>query len=61
MEVVSGYQSREVSENLAQLSHKYGLQASCGSDFHAPGKSWANLGKIPSLPDNCNPVWARWT
>ena len=60
MEVVSGYQSREVSENLAQLSHKYGLQASCGSDFHAPGRPWADLGRISPMPNNCNPVWARW-
>ena len=60
MEVISGHQTKEVSEKLAGLSNKFGLQASCGSDFHTPGKSWADLGKTPSLPDECNPVWSRW-
>ena len=61
MEVISGYQTQEVSENLAELSIKHGLQASCGSDFHSPGKPWADLGRTPPMPDNCNLIWDRWT
>ena len=28
----------------------FGLQASCGSDFHGPGESWLDLGDLPPLP-----------
>lgn len=61
IEVVSGRQTKQISENLADLSNKYRLQASCGSDFHSPGKPWADLGRTPPMPNNCNLIWDRWT
>jgi hypothetical protein len=36
------------------------LLASCGSDFHAPGMRWAELGVFPALPANVTPVWDQF-
>ena len=61
MEVISGLQVPSVTKDLATLCNQYGLLASCGSDFHAPGMKWAALGFVSSLPDTCKPIWDRWT
>ncbi len=60
LEVVSGRQDLYKSKELAALCQRRGLLASCGSDFHQPGQSWADLGRHSSLPANCTPVWDRW-
>jgi predicted metal-dependent phosphoesterase TrpH len=60
MEVVSGLQLPQHTKDMAQLCEQRGLLASCGSDFHMPGKYWAELGAISSLPDNVTPVWDRF-
>lgn len=60
MEVVSGRQDAHKSRDLATLCNSKQLLASCGSDFHQPGQSWAELGAHSGLPDNCTPVWDRW-
>ena len=60
MEVISGLQVPSVTKDLATLCNQYGLLASCGSDFHAPGMKWAALGFVSSLPDTCKPIWDRW-
>jgi hypothetical protein len=45
---------------MAKLCNDYSLLASCGSDFHAPGQSWAALGMVAKLPESCQPVWTKW-
>lgn len=60
MEVVSGRQDAYKSRDLANLCAQKALLASCGSDFHQPGQSWAELGAQSPLPDNCIPVWDIW-
>ncbi len=60
MEVISGSQSPSVTQSMAALCQKFGLLASCGSDFHSPDQPWAALGKVPTLPNQCKPVWSRW-
>ena len=60
MEVVSGQQLPEQTRNLAQLCEQNDLLASCGSDFHMPGKPWAELGSFTALPNNVIPVWDRF-
>jgi hypothetical protein len=57
MEVVSGQQHQQQTKYMAQLCEQKNLLASCGSDFHMPGKRWAELGVFASLPDNVTPVW----
>lgn len=60
MEVVSGQQQPYLTSDMAQLCTQKGLLASCGSDFHDPGKPWSELGAFPPLPSNVTPVWDRF-
>jgi predicted metal-dependent phosphoesterase TrpH len=60
IEVVSGSHSRDDIFRFAQLANSYGLLASSGSDFHAPQNFYADLGRLPRLPDGCTPVWQAW-
>jgi 3',5'-nucleoside bisphosphate phosphatase len=57
IEVVSGKQLPHETRDLARLCNQKKLMASCGSDFHQPGKSWIELGQFPPLPKDCDPVW----
>ncbi|MDX1570903.1 MAG: PHP domain-containing protein [Xanthomonadales bacterium] len=60
MEVVSGTQNPQVTQNLADMCEAFGLLASCGSDFHQPAGPWSELGRYAPLPDHCRPVWDAW-
>jgi len=60
MEVVSGRQQPYLTSDMAQLCAQKGLLASCGSDYHGPGKPWADLGEFTSLPGNITPVWDQF-
>jgi len=60
MEVVSGQQLPYQTKDMAELCEQKNLLASCGSDFHMPGKRWAELGLIAPLPRNVIPVWDRF-
>ncbi len=60
LEVISGRQTASRTRELGALCSQKGLHASCGSDFHKPGQSWADLGRHGLLPDNCRPVWDIW-
>ena len=42
---------------MARVAKEFGLSASKGSDFHHPHQVWANLGKVPQLPVDIEPVW----
>lgn len=57
IEVISGSQSMEATRVCASLARRFELMASCGSDYHGPGESWIDLGKVPQLPDGLQPVW----
>lgn len=60
IEVISGAQKDSTTKSMAKICNDYGLLASCGSDFHAPGQPWAALGMVATLPENCRPVWSQW-
>lgn len=58
MEVHSGACNLNDRLNYALLAERYGLLASCGSDFHRTGDYGSGiLGACPPLPANCRPVW----
>jgi predicted metal-dependent phosphoesterase TrpH len=59
IEVVSGSHNVEHIREHAHLARHYGFLASRGSDFHGPGESWIDLGRVPDLPDDLTPVWTR--
>jgi len=60
LEVISGFQNMSLTQKLARLANRHGLQASVGSDFHMPGQPWARLGCVPQLPSDSRPVWRDW-
>jgi predicted metal-dependent phosphoesterase TrpH len=60
MEVISGRQLPQHTRDMARLCEQMKLLASCGSDFHMPGKPWADLGNIPALPSAVTPVWDQF-
>lgn len=60
IEVLSGSHSASVTHEMARLAREFGLLASCGSDFHGPGESWMDIGKLPALPEDLTPVWCRF-
>ncbi len=57
MEVVNGVQTQDKTHYLTGLCERFGLAASIGSDFHAPGAAWSELGRAGFLPASCRPVW----
>ncbi|MEK6662549.1 MAG: 3',5'-nucleoside bisphosphate phosphatase [Pseudomonadota bacterium] len=60
IEVVSGSHHIDNYEQFTQLAEKFGLRASRGSDYHGPGHSYRDMGKLPDLPSRCQPVWQDW-
>ncbi len=60
MEVVTGSHTPEEFGQYATVARQYGLLASRGSDFHAPGESHTELGGLPHLPSSLTPVWHDW-
>lgn len=61
MEVISGKQSKDVTEKLSRLCSQKNLLGSLGSDFHRPDQPWSELGRIPALPGECKAVWEKWS
>jgi predicted metal-dependent phosphoesterase TrpH len=60
IEVVSGSHTVEQYVEFARYANEFGFYASCGSDFHGPGESYRDLGRLPDFPLDCRPVWNTW-
>ena len=58
VEVVCGSHTPAQVQAAAGLARRHGLAASVGSDFHAPGNPWRELGRLAPLPADLTPVWA---
>lgn len=56
-EVISGSHSPEDNRLMAIHAQGLGLLASAGSDYHGPGHSYLELGRLPALPAGCEPLW----
>ena len=57
VEVMTGSHSAPEQIAYADVALEFGLLASRGSDFHAPGESRTELGALPDLPGRLTPVW----
>ncbi len=57
LEVVSSSHNAQERETMAAVCRQFGLLASAGSDFHAPGNPYIELGRGLGLPARCEPVW----
>jgi 3',5'-nucleoside bisphosphate phosphatase len=60
IEVVTGNHTPEQYAEFGALARELGLLASRGSDFHGPGESKVELGALPLLPGDLQPVWRDW-
>ncbi len=60
IEVVSGSQDVNQTRALAEHARRFGLLASRGSDYHGPSQPWIGMGRLPPLPEGCDPVWRLW-
>lgn len=59
IEVLSGSHGENETRELARVAREFGFLASRGSDFHGPGESWIDLGRLPNLPEGLTPVWSE--
>ncbi len=57
IEVQSGSHNESDVREMANLARQFGFRASRGSDFHGPGESRVDLGRLPDLPADLVPVW----
>ena len=57
VEVVTGSHTAQEAVRYAGMAREFGLAASRGSDFHSPGESHIDLGRLPPLPADLTPVW----
>ncbi|MFN0186267.1 MAG: PHP domain-containing protein [Aquabacterium sp.] len=57
VEVVSASHTERDQARVAALAREFGLRASGGSDFHAPGESRWDLGAGPPLPEDLPALW----
>ncbi len=60
IEVASGYQTADQTDQLRRLAREFALEVSVGSDFHRDGPYSPRPGvEMPSL-DGLRGVWERW-
>lgn len=60
VEVITSSHTPEQFLEYAILAREFGFLASRGSDFHGPGESRVDLGKLPNLATDLKPVWHDW-
>lgn len=60
LEVVTSNHGAAETQRFAALALEFGFDASRGSDFHGPGESHAELGRVAALPQRLRPVWERF-
>ena len=57
MEVLNAGLDKNKTRDMAQLSRKYGLNASAGSDFHGFSYPGMRIGALAAMPEGCTPLW----
>jgi predicted metal-dependent phosphoesterase TrpH len=60
IEVVTANHTRDQAETFARQADRRGLYASRGADYHGPGESFCEPGRLPHLPAHLVPVWECW-
>jgi predicted metal-dependent phosphoesterase TrpH len=61
IEVVSGSHNENEMREFAGIAREFGFLASRASDFHGPGESYTDLGRMAQLPAGLTPVWSAWS
>ena len=60
IEVVTGSHTKDEYKTFAKVALQHGFLASRGSDFHSPTESHVDLGTLPNLPSQLQPVWLEF-
>ncbi|MEW6514774.1 MAG: 3',5'-nucleoside bisphosphate phosphatase [Pseudomonadota bacterium] len=60
IEVVSGSSNDAEIREIAGIAREFDFLASRASDFHGPGESYIDLGRMVQLPSDLKPVWVDW-
>jgi predicted metal-dependent phosphoesterase TrpH len=60
IEVVSGSHTETEIREFAGIAREFGFLASRASDFHGPGESFIDIGRMARLPPDLTPVWEAW-
>lgn len=60
IEVVTGSHTVDQYQEFAKMAKSFDLASSMGSDYHGKGQAYIDMGRLPSLPSNCLPVWRDW-
>lgn len=60
IEVVTGSHRPEQYAHWQRIALEHGFLASRGADYHGPGESPVEPGRLPPLDASLTPVWSRW-
>jgi 3',5'-nucleoside bisphosphate phosphatase len=60
IEVVTGSHRPEQYALWQRLATEHGFLASRGADYHGPGESPVEPGRLPALHASLQPVWSKW-
>ena len=60
IEVVTGSHRPEEYATWQRVALEYGFLASRGADYHGPGESAWEPGRLPPLHASLTPVWSQW-
>jgi predicted metal-dependent phosphoesterase TrpH len=60
IEVVTGSHRPEQYAMWQRMALEHGFLASRGADYHGPGESPVEPGRLPALHASLTPVWTKW-
>jgi 3',5'-nucleoside bisphosphate phosphatase len=60
IEVVTGSHRPEEYATWQRVALEHGFMASRGADYHGPGESACEPGRLAQLHPSLTPVWSRW-
>jgi hypothetical protein len=60
LEVATSNHGAAEAQRFAEMALEFCFAASRGSDFHGPGESSVELGRVAMLPHRLTPVWERF-
>jgi 3',5'-nucleoside bisphosphate phosphatase len=60
IEVITGSHRPEQYAMWQRVAQEHGFLASRGADYHGPGESPCEPGRLPPLPASLTPVWSKW-
>jgi len=60
IEVVTGSHTKEEYKTFAKVALQHGFFFFIGSEYHSPNESHVDLGTLPDLPSQLQPIWLEF-